>query len=119
MQDIDIKQTISGIYSDIVDLHVETQSILQLMVAKNLVTPDEVADMRKTVKKNSKIIRQEINILNSMKTSISQQSRDVELYNKMLNNRDSLTEAERKEIDELVNDKERAARVFANVGLLK
>lgn len=119
MNDLDIKQSVAAIYSEIVDLRVETQTILQLMVAKNIVTADEVSLMRDVVKKNSKPIKQLLEMVDHMENSVSEQEKDVALYNKSIVNREALTEAERIELNKILDDKARAGRMFANVGLLK
>jgi len=120
MQDLfEFKDIMVGIQEQLTDLYRENQTILQILVQKNITTPEEVADTRKKVENNSKTYKALKSNLDVARASIEMQRHDLELYNKSMVDRDSLTIAEKEELKAIMKDVHRSGLLFKNAGLLK
>jgi hypothetical protein len=116
---LEIKDVIVGVQEQLAENYKENQTILQILVQKNITTPEEVATIRKKVENNSKTFKDMKNILNTARASVEMQKHDLALYKKSMVYRDSLTPTEKEELQTIMKDKYRSGLLFKNAGLLK
>jgi len=86
---------------------IETQTILQLLVKKGIVTVEEVKNTREIVKRQPKY-KGFLQSIEEALNDASEIAKFEELFQKMLNDKESLTEEERNyllhELDKVSND---------------
>ena len=91
---------------DAVNALIETQTILQLLVQKGIVTPEEVASMRNVVKRQPKY-NQMLQELDNEKNKLEEHVKFEELFTKSLQpgGKESLTQEEKdyllREVDKM------------------
>jgi len=116
---LEYKDIMVGIQEQLAETYRENQTILQILVQKNITTPEEVATIRKKVENNSKTFKDMKTMLVVARSSVEQQKHDLALYNKSMVDRDSLTIAEKEELKAIMKDTHRSGLLFKNAGLLK
>ena len=116
-KDLDMKATIISFQEQLIDLYTDNQVIMQILCKKNYSSVEEINQMREYVKKNSSYVREATKLIKSAKSSLDTQEKDVEVYKRTLGG--NITPEDKAYMAEVLNDKERSARLFANVGLIK
>lgn len=96
------------------ELHsmIETQTLLQLLVKKEIFSPEEVANTRKLVQKNSKKVQLlqkeyaiQARLYNQLTGVDSEKDKFMFLLGKMIHDRNSLTEEELNYLDSILDFK--------------
>lgn len=96
------------------ELHsmIETQTLLQLLVKKEIFSPEEVANTRKLVEKNSKKVQLlqkeyaiQTRLYNQLTGLDSEKDKFMYLLGKMMHDRNSLTEEELNYLDSILDFK--------------
>lgn len=83
---------------------INSQTALQLLMKKVNIDAQEIAEMKKIVSSNSKTINELSEFINSYESKFKYSKRFEYLYHKLINNRDSLSNEEKLELDKMLKD---------------
>lgn len=84
---------------------IDTQVILQILIKKNICTIDEVEQMRKIVKNNSKMYKDFIKVINDVEAEFESNKQQSELIAKSISDPSSLTPEEKEKILNMLDSK--------------